>query len=208
MAGIFAFVGPAGPPGAAAGDVHLPIMGRQFVVVGVEARGGPVLDYSDGLAASTTIGPRARVGIHQIITERLSMNLEGAAGTTWLAAHPMAPGGEGASQLAFDFNISMLGRYMAIGPLSGWTFAGGLHYRRAGLEDGSLQQMGLDTRIGYNVWTDDERFFIVELGVHAPVPPLEGVNVPIETTEDVERQAQVPDQWYLPSASIGIQWSF
>lgn len=204
-AALCVFVGPTGPVGAEAEEIHLPIVGRQFLTLGAEVRGGPVLDYrTDQLGASTTLGPRGRIGLQHILSSRLSMNIEGAAGATWLAAHPMAPDGQADAEVAFDFNISILARYMAIGPTRGWTFAGGIHYRRAGLRAGSLLQMGLDARLGYNVWTDDERFFIVELGVHAPV--FEGLSMPqrgVDQTDD-----DPDDRWYQPSASLGVQWSF
>ena len=210
-AGLCAYVGPAGPVGAEAEEIHLPIVGRQFITVGADVRAGPVLDWEgDNLDTSPTVGPRARIGLQHIVSQRLSMNLEFAPGATYLSAHPMAPGGDADARLAFDFSLAILGRYMAIGPTSGWTFAGGIHYRRVGLETGSLLQMGVDGRIGYNVWTDDERFVLIELGIHAPL--LEGVNLPQRSLQDVEDgvddPGDVPDQWYLPSASLGIQWAF
>lgn len=208
LAGICTFVGPTGPAVADADEVHLPIVGRQFFVAGLEARGGPVLDYRQApMSATATVGPRARIGLHHVIGDRLSMNLEGSFGATYLQAHPMAPAGEGDSQVSFDFTLSGLARYMAIGPLRGWTFAGGLHYRRAGLQTGSLLQMGIDGRVGYTVWTSDERFLIVEIGLHAPL--LEGISLPQQAIPDEDdEEAQVPDHWYQPSASIGIQWAF
>ena len=208
MAAICTFVGPTGPVGAEAEEVHLPIVGRQFVTVGAEVRGGPVLDYGgDSLAATPTVGPRGRIGLQHILSERFSMNLEGAFGATYLADHTMAPGGDGDAQLAFDFTLGMLGRYFAVGPTSSWTFAGGVHYRRAGLSEGSLLQMGVEGRVGYTVWTDDERFFIVELGFHAPF--MEGLSMPQRSLEDIEDAPDdVPDEFYQPSASIGIQWAF
>lgn len=204
MAAICTFVGPTGPVGADAEEVHLPIVGRQFLTLGAELRGGPVLDYADDLQTSTTVGPRGRLGLQHIISSRLSMNLEGSVGATYLTDHPMAPDGDGDAQVAFDFNISMLGRYFAIGQTSGWTFAGGIHYRRAGLRAGSLLQVGADARLGYNFWTGDERFLIVELGLHAPV--FEGLSVPQRGFDETDDHSR--DRWYQPSASLGIQWAF
>jgi len=202
------FVGPTGPVGAEAEQVHLPIVGRQFITVGPELRGGAVVDWSgDELGASPVISPRGRLGLQHIILRRLSMNLELAAGATYLDDHPMAPQGDGPAQFSFDFSATILGRYMAVGPTSGWTFAGGIHYRRLGLQTGSLLQMGIDGRIGYHFWTGDERFVIVELGLHAPV--IEGLSLPQSALRTAdEPEDPVPDGWALPSASIGVQWAF
>lgn len=203
LVAICTFFGPTGPVTAAAQETHLPIVGRLFLTVGADVRAGPVLDWSDDLTASPTVGPRVRGGFHHIISERLSMNAEAALGATYLAAHPMAPDGDGDAQVAFDWSIAVLGRYMAIGPLSGWTLAGGPYYRSTALSDGSLLQFGLDGRVGYNFWTDDERFLILEFGLHAPL--IEGISVPQHA---VDPDQAMDNSWTLPSASLGIQWAF
>lgn len=133
------------------------------------------------------------------------MNAEGAFGASYLTDHPVAYENGGEAQVSFDWSVAALARYMAIGPGSGWTFAGGAHYRSASLDIGSLVQFGIEGRLGYHVWTSDERFFIVELGLHAPL--IEGLSVPQRTQQEFDEQSP-QDSWYFPSASIGIQWAF
>lgn len=195
------------PSTAEAEDVHLPIVGNQFPTVGLDMRAGPILDWSDDeFQTAVVVGPRARVGLQHVITERFSMNAEAAIGASYLTDHPVAFEDGGDSEISFvDFSAAALGRYMAIGPGSGWTFAGGAHYRRASLDVGSLIQFGIEGRIGYHVWTSDERFFIVELGLHAPL--IEGLSVPQRTQQQYDDEAP-QDAWYFPSASLGIQWAF
>lgn len=194
------------PTSAQAEEIHLPIVGNQFPTVGLDVRAGPILDWSDDeLTASVVAGPRARLGLHHVITKRFSMNAEGAIGASYLTDHPVAFDDGGDAQIAFDFSVAALARYMAIGPGSGWTFAGGAHYRRISLDVGSLVQFGVEGRLGYHVWTDDERFFIVEMGLHAPL--IEGLSVPQRTQQKFDDQAP-EDAWYFPSASLGIQWAF
>lgn len=202
----------AAPATAVAGtdDAHLPIVGRLYLNAGAEVRTGPILDWRDDTETDDTktavvAGPRLRFGLHHILTERLSMNAEGAVGAMYFGSHPVAIDGQGEEGLALDWSVTILGRYMPIGVLSGWTVAGGVHYRNLHLDDGRLLQFGVEGRVGYTVWTDDERFFIVELGLHAPL--IEGMTLS-QTLFTPDQQTEVPDQWYYPSASIGIQWAF
>ncbi len=191
---------------AHAEEVHLPIVGSQFPTVGLDMRAGPILDWSgDSMSASAVVGPRARVGLQHILTRSFSMNLEGAFGASYLTDHPVAYDADGQSQIAFDWSIAILARHMAIGSGSGWTFAGGAHYRRASLDVGALLQFGVEGRLGYHVWTSDDRFFIVELGLHAPL--IEGLSVTQQTQQQFDEQSP-EDSWYFPSMSLGIQWAF
>ncbi len=207
LVGLTVFIGPTGPPAAQASDVHLPIVGRQFIVVGAEVRTGSVVDWSgDSLDYSPTIGPRARLGLHHILSERFSMNGEIALGASYLTAHPMAPGGNGDSRLALDWGLAVIGRYFPVATLRGLTVAGGLQYRRTSLSEGALLQLGADTRLGYRLWTSDERFMIVELGLY--VPFIEGVSLPSEFIVDEDGPEPIPDQWMYPAATLGIQWAF
>ena len=203
LVALCTFFGPTGPVSAQAQQTHLPIVGRLFVAVGADVRAGPVIDWSDDWNTSATVGPRARLGFHHIITESLSMNAEAAIGATYLSDHPMAPTGQADAEIAFDWSVAVLARRMPIGPRRGWTFAGGPHYRNLSLAQGSLIQFGVEGRIGYSVWTDDERFFIVELGIHMPL--IEGLNI---AQHAMAPEAPLEENWTLPSASLGIQWAF
>ena len=205
MAPIAAFALLIAPVTAQADEVHLPIVGNQFPTVGVDMRAGAILDWSDDSSNAAVFGPRLRVGLQHVITERFSMNAEGAFGASYFTEHPVAYEGEGDAQLSFDWSVAALARYMAIGPGAGWTFAGGAHYRRASLNIGSLLQFGLEARVGYHVWTGDESFFIVEFGVHAPL--IEGLSVSPQTQQRFNEQSP-EDDWYFPSTSLGIQWAF
>lgn len=178
-------------------------MGRQFFTVGLEVQGGAVIDHRDDLQFSPAIGPRARVGIHHIITRNFSMNAELSAGATYFTEHIMAPGGQGPAQTRLDWRLAVLARRQPVGPTTGWTFAGGIDYRQAHLKDGRLVQFGLDGRLGRYLWTDDERFLIVELGLHAPI--WEGLAI---KDFSGELASTIPDRWTLPSLSLAILWAF
>lgn len=191
------------PAPVLAQNVHLPIVGRQFFVIGLEAQGGAVVDYREDLQFSPALGPRIRVGIHHIITRNFAMNAELSAGATYFAEHIVAPHGEGDAQIRPDWRISVLARRQAVGPINGWTFAGGLDYRQAHLKEGRLVQFGLDGRLGRYLWTQDERFLIVELAVHAPI--WEGLALKDFTGELAET---IPNDWILPSMSLAIVWAF
>ncbi len=203
--GICAFVGPLGPaPAQAQEQAHLPIVGRLFGTVGAEVRGGPVLDGSnDDLSASPVVGPRARLGLHHVLGQRLSMNAEAGLGVLYFGPHPIAFDGDAESRVAFNWSATVLARYMKIGAQSGWTFAGGVHYANTRLADGTLLQFGAEVRIGYNIWTGDERFLLIELGLHAPI--IDGLST---SQQMVAEQQEVPGSWYQPMASLGIQWAF
>ena len=205
LAASCAFIGPTGPVVAQAQQAHLPIVGRLFGTVGAEIRGGTVIDWNEeDLRLSPTAGSRARLGLHHVLSQKLSMNAEGAIGMTYYTPHTIGVDGEADARMALDWSATILARYLRIGSLSGWTFAGGVHYRSAYLADGTLLQFGVETRVGYNVWTDDERFLIVEFGLHAPL--IEGLRVSQQTLTG--EQPPVPGSWTQPSASLGIQWAF
>lgn len=193
----------AAPAPALAQNVHLPIVGRQFFTVGPEFQAGAVVDYRDEPQLSLATGPRLRVGIHHIITRNFAMNAELSAGATYFADHIMAPHGQGQAQIRPDWRLSVLARRKPVGHTQGWTFAGGLDYRQAHLKDGRLVQFGLDARLGRYLWTQDERFIILELGLHAPI--WEGLVVKDFTGELAQT---IPDKWIFPSMSLAIQWAF
>ena len=111
--------------------------------------------------------------------------------------------GEADSRIAFNWGATVLARYMRIGPRSGWTFAGGVHYDTTYLADGTLLQFGLDARIGYNVWTGDERFLIVEFGLQAPL--IDGLST---SQQLIAQEEDMPESWYKPTASLGFQLTF
>ena len=209
LAGLGAFFGPASlitfeVPTATAQNIHLPMVGRQFPTLGLELHGGTIFDWTgDDLDYSPVVGPRARVGLHHIVTQRLSMNAEFSAGASYFGEHPVAPDGQGPSQIRFDWRLGLLARHFQLGEDSGWTFAGGLNYRRAHLQEGSLIQFGPDLRLGRFLWTSDERFLIIELAAHTPV--FSGLTISDFTGEIAQT---IPTEWYHPSMSLAIQWAF
>lgn len=191
-------------PALLAQQVHLPIVGRQFITIGFEAQGGPILDWSgDDLGLSSTLGPRARIGLHHVVSPNLSMNLEFSPGGTYFSPHSIGPDGLADSQIRFDWRLSILGRRFAIGPDSGWTLAGGIDYRQAHLREGRLLQFGPTLRVGRYLWITDERFLLFELGAHYGI--FEGLNI---TSFSEEGPVSVPTDWTLPSLSLGVQWAF
>ncbi len=194
----------AAPLTVQAQQVHRPIVGSQMFTLGVEAQGGAVVDWiDDDLGLSPAAGARARIGLHHVISDRLSMNAEFAPGATYFAPHPVAPDGAAPSQTRLDWHVALLARRFRIGLTSGFTFAGGIYYRQTHLAGGRLLQLGGDLRLGRFVWTSDETFFIVELGLRGPF--IEGLNVSQFTADDA---VNIPDQWTYPQASLGIQWAF
>ena len=202
--GLLVLVSPDTMAVAHAQQSHLPIVGRLFLHGGGELRAGPVLEWDDELTYATTVGPRLRVGLHHILTNRLSMNAEAALGVTYFRDHPIAPGGAAESRPSLDWSATVLARYFPVGPRRSWTYAGGVHYRDVRLADGSLLQFGIEGRLGYAVWTGDERFLIVELGIHAPL--IEGLSIS-QSFLDPEREP-LPQSWIYPTATLGVQWTF
>lgn len=203
---LVVFWGPQGLPRAHGQDIHLPIVGRQFLVLGAEARTGAIVDYGgDDLDYSPTLGPRLRLGLHHIITDRLSVNGEIAFGASHFAANPLAPGGQSDAQFALDWGLAAVGRYFPVASRRGLTFAAGLQYRSTALSAGNLLQMGIDARIGWRLWTSDERFFLLELGLHMPF--VEGLSLDNEFLVD-ETTEPIPSEWVYPAATLGAQWAF
>ncbi len=190
---------------AGAEEIQLPLVGNQFPVVGLDLRAGPLL-HGDSIDADTVypIGPGLRLGLQHIVTRSLSMNAEVRLGATAVGERQLTEEGTEESTVSFDWSFTALARYQGIGSSSGWTFAGGAHYRSLRLPEASMLQFGLDGRFGRHIWVGDETFLIIEAGVHFPL--IDGLSQNAITAGD---DAQVMlDDWFYPTASLGIQLAF
>jgi hypothetical protein len=188
--------------------MHLPIVGRQFPTVGLSLSPGFFYDgAADGREVSTVApngGGTLRLGLHHVVSSGLSMNGELEAGLHYLTAHTASPFGVAPEQLAFAWQITILGRWFPIGEPSGWTFAAGGHYFRAALKDAPLLSIGADLRLGRFIWTSDERFIIIEAGYGAPL--LQGLRITPLVAEEVE---ELPAKhWALHRFSLGVTMAF
>lgn len=191
------------PAKATAQQVHLPVVGRQFIQVGLEGQIGLLFDSVDESAeVLSSFGYQLTLGLQHQITPSFAMNLETGLGASHFADHPIAPRAPDANPPRFDGRLSVLARRFPIGPDQGLTFAGGLTFRQIHLPDWKLLQFGPDLRIGYFTWPSEERFLLIELALFSPL--LEGLNRPDFFNEG----APLPTGWTLPALRLGVQWSF
>ncbi len=191
---------------AAAEEFQLPLVGNQFPVVGLDFQGG-FLDQDDAVDGDTIypLGPGIRLGVHHIVTRRLSMNAELRLGATHIDERQLTDQGSEDSTLAFDWKVTALARYQAIGDSSGWTFAGGAHYRNLRLPEASMLQFGLDARFGRHIWLGDETFMIIEAGLHLPL--IDGLSTSGPTSFEEDPEVML-DDWFYPTASVSAHIAF
>jgi len=187
----------------------MPRIGQQFFALGLNLQPGFVYDRtapSDrewSVVAPTGAGT-FRTGFHQIVSESLLMSAEADIGLQWLNEHTVETTGRAESELAFAWQIALIGRWVPGDGQDGWTAGGGPHFYHAYLADRPLQSLGIDLKAGRYLWQGDETFVLVELGY--AIPFIQGLNRDNDFGGD--NPDAVPKNWTFHRFSISLQYGF
>lgn len=199
----------AGTSEVHAEDVRMPRIGQQFFTLGLNLQPGFVYDRTApddpewGVVAPTGAG-MFRAGFHQIVSESFLMSADVDIGLQWLNEHTAETTGRAASELAFAWQLALVGRWVPGDDQSGWTVGGGPHLYQAYLADRPLQSLGLDLKAGRYIWRGNENFVLVELGYALPF--IQGLNRDNDFGD--ENPDAVPKNWTFHRFSISLQYGF
>lgn len=132
------------------------------------------------------------------------MSADADLGLQWLNEHTADTKGRADSELAFAWQIALLGRWVPGPRQGGWTVGGGPHLYTAYLSDRPLQSLGFDLKAGRYIWKSDGEFVLFELGYG--IPFIQGLNRDnaVSDGEDVD----VPKNWTFHRFSISLQYGF
>ena len=196
-------------PTSASAQVSEAKFGQQFLSVGFAVEPGLLVDDQapegvDGLyPASITYAPMLRVGIHHIVSAQFMMSAELDAGFQWVNDHTATPEESRGAEFVSAFDMSIVGRFIPSGTLSGFHVGAGLNWFRANLEDAPAQILGADLRLGALVWQNDETVVVIDAGY--VVPLIQGLELPTDFTGEANPSAQT---WWWHRVVIGAQVNF
>ena len=197
------------PTDAHSEDVHLPRVGQQFLSAGLSLQPGFLYDEAPPAARQfNTVAPTAagtsRFGFHQILTEQFMMSAEADLGLQWFNDHTAHVDGEAASELAFAWQIGLIGRWLPFGERAGWTLGTGPHLYNVYLSGQPLQSLGLDLRAGRYIWQGTEKFVLFEIGYSLPF--IQGLQRDNDYVTESDRG--VPKNWTFHRFTLSIQYGF
>lgn len=190
-----------GIPNLHAQEVALPNDGRQALTLGLSLNPG-VLHDPDAADALTGAG-MGQVGLTQIINAHFFMSAEAHAGVQWMRPHTAAKDGAAPGASHFAWQIGVYAHWLPFAQAHGWVVNAGIHHFQVHLDDAPLQVMGGEVRLGRYLWSDDERFLLVQVGYSLPI--IQGLSRPDEFDPD---DAWADENWSFHRFSLGFSYGF
>ena len=196
------------PASAAAEKLHLPRIGQQFLSAGLTLQPGFLYDRttpstSDFSAVTAAGAGTIRLGFHQILSEGFIMSAEADLGAQWFNEHTAETRGRADSELAFAWQLGLMGRWLPFGLESGWEVGLGPQLYTVHLSDRPLMSLGVGLRAGHYIWRGSEHYALVEFGYSAPF--IQGLRNRDFVSEDGGR---APEDWTFHRFMLSIQYGF
>jgi len=190
-----------GIPNLHAQEIALPNDGRQAFTLGLSLN--PGILHDPGAADALTGAGMGQIGLTQIINSNFFMSAEAHAGVQWMRAHSAAKDGAAPSASHFAWQVGVYAHWLPFAQEHGWVLNAGLHHFQVHLDDAPLQVMGGEVRLGRYLWSEDERFLLVQVGYSLPI--IQGLSRPDEFDND---DAWADENWSFHRFSLGFSYGF